>query len=82
VLAVDPPLAGEASTSFGIRIPDSEQARRPRAAYCEFELSPEAGPAFVFWTGMNRTTFGLAFFSAAALKSRAPLTGRWRPPSP
>ncbi len=39
-------------------IPASWQARRPSAAYCEFELSPPAGPSRIFLTGIFRTTLG------------------------
>jgi len=52
-------------TSWGIRIPASWQARSPRAATCELELSPAAMPSRLFLTCMNRTTLGF-FVSAVA----------------
>ena len=42
-------------------MPASWQARRPSAAYWLFELSPVAGPSFIFLTGILLRTFGFSF---------------------
>src|SRR5579862_4984181 len=63
------------TTSFGKTIPASKQARIPRAAYWEFELSlRSAGPSFFFVSRILFTTFG---FSLESLTS----TGLALPPA-
>src|SRR5881392_2879555 len=46
--------------SLGRRMPASWQERRPRAAYWLLELSPVAGPSFIFLTGILVFTFGFS----------------------
>src|SRR4029453_2904773 len=60
--------------SLGMMIPASWHARRPSAAYWEFELSPPAMPSRVFLTGILRTTFGFSF-APGGVNSRVPLLG-------
>src|SRR6185436_13016385 len=52
-------------------MPASWQARSPSAAYWLLELSPVAGPSFIFLTVILLRTFGFSFVSETP-KSRAP----------
>src|SRR5687767_6153485 len=55
-------LTARRIVSSGITIPASWQARNPKAAYWESELSPTGGPSRVFLT--RRKTLGLGPGSA------------------
>src|SRR5439155_11511008 len=56
----------------GILMPASKQARSPSAASCVFELSPVAGPSFIFLIGTCWTILGFTRSPGGAPNSFGP----------
>src|SRR5258706_7577820 len=65
------------TTAFGITIPASWQARSPRDAYCELELSPVGGPSWSLRSDVIlRTTLGLRRPPEASAAAEGPPVAR------